>query len=274
MGRPFLANWIVGRCAADRFVSLEEPSLSHYFTRPQVIAHDLPAQWKAFFGQQSQIISFLADPDHCFQKNVRESFDGDWSEASPHPACAPAAKHFLRAGGFDPASDFTSKISPLPEDKERGIGLAEKLGFDGELVIHPGSGGKQKNWDIARWAETARWIHRRTGRKILFLMGEAEEDEHTFLISQKNAPWILRRSGNMPDTLALLAVAKRFMGHDSGISHLAAALGIKSLVLFGQTSPEIWAPQGDHVRVLKKEAMGDHSTVEVCQSVEDYFLSH
>ena len=50
--------------------------------------------------------------------------------------------------------------------------------------------------------------------------------------------------------LAALLAGSMFIGHDSGVSHLAAATGGASLVLFGPTDPEIWAPRNENARVL------------------------
>jgi heptosyltransferase-3 len=46
-----------------------------------------------------------------------------------------------------------------------------------------------------------------------------------------------------------------FLGHDSGISHLAAACGVPSLLLFGPTDPAVWAPPQPWVRILREEGM-------------------
>jgi len=42
-----------------------------------------------------------------------------------------------------------------------------------------------------------------------------------------------------------------FLGHDSGISHLAAAAGANCILLFGPTDPAVWAPQNDNARVIR-----------------------
>ena len=53
-------------------------------------------------------------------------------------------------------------------------------------------------------------------------------------------------------TLALeLRNCALFLGHDSGISHLAAALGVPSLLLYGPTDPAVWAPRNRGVRILR-----------------------
>ncbi len=61
--------------------------------------------------------------------------------------------------------------------------------------------------------------------------------------------------------LALPALAARlrncgfFLGHDSGISHLAAAVGRPALLLFGPTDPAVWAPLNPQVRVLRSSSL-------------------
>jgi ADP-heptose:LPS heptosyltransferase len=48
-----------------------------------------------------------------------------------------------------------------------------------------------------------------------------------------------------------LAQASLYVGNDSGITHLAAAVGTPVLALFGPTDPAVWAPRGEHVRVAR-----------------------
>lgn len=48
-----------------------------------------------------------------------------------------------------------------------------------------------------------------------------------------------------------LARARLYIGNDSGITHLAAAVGTPVLALFGPTDPAVWAPRGPHVRVVR-----------------------
>ena len=55
----------------------------------------------------------------------------------------------------------------------------------------------------------------------------------------------------LPVLGAVLSRCTLFVGHDSGISHLAAAAGARCLLLFGPTDPEVWAPANAGVRVLQ-----------------------
>ncbi|MEP7352438.1 MAG: glycosyltransferase family 9 protein [Acidobacteriota bacterium] len=54
-----------------------------------------------------------------------------------------------------------------------------------------------------------------------------------------------------------LARARLYIGNDSGIGHLAAAVGVPVVSIFLSTDPLVWAPRGSHVRVLEKPSPGD-----------------
>src|SRR5207245_810028 len=61
---------------------------------------------------------------------------------------------------------------------------------------------------------------------------------------------------------ALFERAALFIGHDSGISHLAAAAGARCVLLFGPTDPDVWAPANPNVRVLTAQD-GDLEKLEI-----------
>ena len=60
-----------------------------------------------------------------------------------------------------------------------------------------------------------------------------------------------------------LATARVYIGNDSGITHLAAAVGAPVVALFGLTNPNIWAPRGPNVRVIAKPALDQIEPDEV-----------
>ena len=55
----------------------------------------------------------------------------------------------------------------------------------------------------------------------------------------------------LPELANRLAGTQLYLGHDTGVSHLAAASGVPSLLLFGPTDPGVWAPPHEQVRVLR-----------------------
>jgi ADP-heptose:LPS heptosyltransferase len=58
----------------------------------------------------------------------------------------------------------------------------------------------------------------------------------------------------LSDVLAVLSCSRAFLGNDSGITHLAAAVGIRTVAVFGPTNPAIYAPIGPAVTILRSDA--------------------
>jgi heptosyltransferase III len=119
------------------------------------------------------------------------------------------------------------------------IGAAPQLPFRSaprnSVVIHPFSGSPRKNWPLESYLAVA---DRLTGKvDIEWSAGPQEE------LSDAT------RFSSLPELAMWLSGARLYIGNDSGISHLAASLGVPVLALFTATSPAIWAPRG-RVEVL------------------------
>jgi len=105
-------------------------------------------------------------------------------------------------------------------------------------VIHPFSGSPRKNWPLAKFRRLAEGLARTmpvewcAGPEDPPLAGAVRLDDLYEL-----ACWLAR--------------AQLYIGNDSGVTHLAAAVGTPVLALFGPTDPAVWAPRGEHVRVAR-----------------------
>lgn len=130
-------------------------------------------------------------------------------------------------------------------------------GMDSYHVIHPGSGSEKKNWPLERFIGLAKLLRceNMTGGSavrpstLVVTAGEADADlGERLALSFPGA--LLLRDGGLDDVAALLAYANLYIGNDSGISHLAAAVeredGGHPLVvsIFGPSDPCVWAPPG------------------------------
>jgi ADP-heptose:LPS heptosyltransferase len=111
------------------------------------------------------------------------------------------------------------------------------------LAIHPGSGSRLKNWPLERFADAARRLS--PGQPWLLVLGPAEEDVAPPPGARLARGLPLRALG------AVLARAGLLLGNDSGVTHLAAACGTRTLALFGPTDPALWAPVGGPVATLR-----------------------
>jgi ADP-heptose:LPS heptosyltransferase len=106
-------------------------------------------------------------------------------------------------------------------------------------VIHPFSGSPRKNWPLTRYRELAARLHSR----IEWTAGPEEALEEAI------------RFENLAELAAWLGCARLYIGNDSGITHVAAATGVKTLALFGPSSSDIWAPRGGNVMVLRSNSL-------------------
>lgn len=107
------------------------------------------------------------------------------------------------------------------------------------VVIHPFSGSPRKNWPLDSFQRLAL----RLPCHIEWIAGPEE-----------TLPGAVRFE-NLLELASWMAGARLFIGNDSGITHLAAAVGVRTLALFGPTSPRTWAPRGENVTVLQNDLL-------------------
>ncbi len=136
------------------------------------------------------------------------------------------------------ATDFYLEQAGVPGGAS--VTIASPPAIRTRLAIHPYSGSAAKNWPLERFQALARlepfeWCHERFED-----LGEL-------------ADW--------------LAGARVFVGNDSGITHLAAAVGTPTIALFGPTDPRVWAPRG--ARVLRSEPIESITVEQVHRAVID-----
>jgi heptosyltransferase-2 len=199
---------------------------------------------------------------------------GEASRGDPVPTCRGPA-------------GLLRRIAPRNDDRSDA---PAPLLEPGSIAIHPGSGSARKNWPTDRWLE----LIRRLDQPILLVLGEAEQEwlatcRSLLAHSAGSGPRACRGAGDqpallpatgspasrllqprvqlahnlsLPELAAALARCRLFLGHDSGVSHLAAALGTPCVLLFGPTDPAMWAPPGDHVRDLRHGATLDTISVD------------
>jgi hypothetical protein len=105
-------------------------------------------------------------------------------------------------------------------------------------VIHPFSGSAKKNWRLEKFRDLARRLER--VMPVEWCSGPEDPPLEGAV-----------RIDDLYDLACWLARARLYIGNDSGITHLAAAVGTPVLALFGPTNPEVWAPRGPHVRIAK-----------------------
>ncbi|MBN1287940.1 MAG: WecB/TagA/CpsF family glycosyltransferase [Anaerolineae bacterium] len=130
--------------------------------------------------------------------------------------------------------------------------LAARKGTGPVVVIHPGSGGYSpaRRWDPASFAAVADALHERHGARIV-LVGTADDDTAAVRAHMAHTPLDLADQTSLGQLAALLARADLFVGADSGVMHLAAAVRAPVVAIFGPSNHHAWGPwsPGDAARV-------------------------
>ena len=101
-------------------------------------------------------------------------------------------------------------------------------------AVHPFSGSSRKNWPVERFQEVAA----RLPLAVRWTAGPEENIEQA------------ERFESLYDLACWLHSASIYLGNDSGITHLAAAVGVPTVAIFGPTDPARWAPRGGAVRIV------------------------
>ena len=131
------------------------------------------------------------------------------------------------------ATSFASAETILPADKPRHV------------AIHPGSGSAKKNWPFDRFLYVAEYF-RSKKIPVLWIKGPAEDGfgfpSHDMIVD--NLP--------LPLLAALLYRCRRYIGNDSGVTHLAAAAGCPTITLWGPSDQIVWGTRGRKVSIVKK----------------------
>ncbi len=204
-----------------------------------------------YVGSFDCVVSFLPDPEGIVRRNLGVCGVGEVIMISPMPAPGlHAADHY--AAGVDGRCRSGEEIPrvPLPASVLAvGSRLAASFG-ERIMAVHPGSGSPAKNWPPDRFVAVCRQARERHGLSPVMTFGEA--DGALARVLSELAPEIPRLAGKDLLTIAgFLSACTCYLGNDSGISHLAAAAGARTLALFGPTDPAVWGPRGSTVSVLK-----------------------
>lgn len=248
--------------------SIEYGPLAHFF----VPGAELDEELKNYFAGFSVVVSYLFDPDGYFHDNLRRAGVEHLVEAShrvdDQSEDAQAAAHQLAK----PLEGLALYLeNPFVDLRFETDEKSETLADTRLIALHPGSGSPRKNWSHDAWIEVIAKIHQRHPEtEFLIVSGEAETTViEDFLDSLDNVsiPYRGARELPLPELGKTFRSCDLFLGHDSGMSHLAAACGLPCVLLFGPTEPRVWAPQNPRVKVITAQD-GDLQKIEVAAVVQ------
>ena len=174
--------------------------------------------------------------------------------------------HLVAAGLLEkvvPQSDPAAPMRFLPQLQ---YGKADST----PILIHPGSGSRKKNWPLENFIllET---LLRKEGLRTEFILGPAKITFRERLLRKCPPPTPFHHVSDLLQALALMENSGGFIGNDSGLTHLAAIVGLPVTVIFGPSDPVRWKPLGPAVAVVRSglECSPCHETDErTCDSLD------
>lgn len=259
LGYPHIACLVENRFYADAVRSVNERPVAAFYAKNG----ELDEAWRGYFGSFQQVVSYLFDPDRIFEENLQRSGVKHYLPAfrkvtDRHAAqewAAPLEKMALFLE--DPAA----RLYPSEADREAArIWLGEERRV--RWIVHPGSGSLAKNWPVAGWVSVVkRFFERVPEGELIVVSGEADALAVNTLVESFRGERIrVAHQLSLPLLAGVLVEVGCFLGHDTGVAHVAAAVGSRCVLLFGPTDPGLWAPRNRGVRVLRAP-QGDWSRV-------------
>jgi len=264
LGRPETAGIALGRAGVDGVASAETLGLHTFF----VEGAPLDAKCRKYFAQFDLVVDMLGGPGSTFAANLGRCVD-----------CVVSIESRLKPEWRGHISDqwiedlLTADIGvyehdrPLPvlrfdraERFEARARLQKYTPTAGQpiVLLHPGAGGTNKCWPIESFQALAGALHQDDVQAI-FLVGPVELDVFGGPLVELLSPFApVLREVALTDAAALIAAADAYVGNDSGMTHLAAAVETATIALFGPTDPTGWRPLGPNVRVLTGAADRKH----------------
>jgi heptosyltransferase III len=209
------------------------------------------------------ILSFLSDTAHEIHHRLVEAVAGRVASLDPRPKEGDG-RHItarwtdaLRKQGVNVADPEPAHIRI--DQHEQDAAPSGK-----RVIIHPGSGGRAKCWPLERFMAVADTLR---DFEIHWMLGLAEcerDPQHHARLQERTAhrSETLIVEDDLLDAARHLAGAALHVGNDSGMTHLAAALGTPTVAIFGPTDPRIWRPLGDHVQIISPSQPTDIIHVE------------
>ncbi len=132
--------------------------------------------------------------------------------------------------------------------RRHGIGEKDVL-----VAMHPGAGKIHNRWPVEKFAELANALHRQFEVRIVLTWGPHENELGVNLCRRLSFNPLVVHGLSLRQLAAILAHANIFICNDTGVMHLAAAVGAPLVAIFGPTDPNEWKPIGKKFVAVRGE---------------------
>ena len=256
-GYPAILQLVEKRFYADSIASIDRKEIARFYSENTTLDAELVARFREFdliiiFGgeRQKTLVRILeriqvkevhsittfppaAESTHIIDYQLSQLLPLGYESPDKIPRLFPGESDLTQA------SDLFSKKQPGSKPLT--------------VAMHIGGGSKNKVWPAGCFAQLSEKLVKEDDAEIIVPFGPADEEvaQEYFNLIDSNA---ISPLNNLPLTrlATLLKKCSLYLGNDSGITHLAAAVGTPVVALFGPTDPRVWGPRGDNVSIVYK----------------------
>ena len=240
-GYPHIAELAVAGGLAEKVQSLDRADMARFFTPRAEFTEEQVAAIRSY----DLIFHYLHDPaghvhDNLLQAGARQVIQGPPMISRGH--AVPFLLEPLQALAIYEA-ELVPELVLSGEARADARRRLQELGVVSRpIVVHPGSGSPAKTWPLPGFMEIIQRLCA-CGHDVVAVLGEADQQARGELAGKlPDLPCLEGLS--LIELAAVLTESSRFLGNDSGITHLAAAVGLPVVALFGPSKAETWAPRG------------------------------
>lgn len=251
----------------DRLFPLEQAGLSSLLG-----GGALPAALQAWLAETDLVVGWMEDAEAALTGRLQRLGVERLLVRSPFSIEDPAAVHqtdryfaaarLVRESPDEEPLRLPQAVLREARTRMQVAGMGEKTA----VLLHPGSGSLHKCSPPHLFQRVSEWLS--TRGLVPALVGGPADDERLGAVAERCAdPPRIFRGLDLLSMAGLLSQAALYLGHDSGLTHLAARLEVPTLAIFGPTDPRRWAPRGRHVQILTAApcACKDWPAVQACR---------
>ncbi|MCF6159636.1 MAG: glycosyltransferase family 9 protein [wastewater metagenome] len=258
MGNTSFLEIVNGRFYADTISRFDQGDIAALFLKDA----EMPDSVMRRFGNRDVIVPIVLGKEQDFMRNLKITGAQCIMHCEPFPPDNEQihiADHFLRSLDLwgIPCTDRIPKLFLCDGDMLLGDSFIKdniKNPKNALIALHPGSGSRQKCWPVEYFAELILWLRNGMDANILVIAGPADIEIVDRLRVKVGSDCSVAQELPLPTLAAMIKRCNLFIGNDSGITHLAAAVGTRTIAIFGPTDPGIWRPLGEQVSVLYKKS--------------------
>ncbi|MBW2615629.1 MAG: glycosyltransferase family 9 protein [Deltaproteobacteria bacterium] len=230
---------------------------------------DSPDEYSLPVSRADLVVAFFSDETGRIRQKLKSCFPNVPVHVFPS---FPFEKENMHAARY--ITDCL-KEAGLPVDPEKSeenavgrplLGDIASHAVRNRIVLHPGSGDKEKNHPPGFWLKLLEGLGQKAafqGLTHVVLLGPAEENLRPFF--KKGLKSLDAKICFCPENdllTGILSKAALYIGHDSGITHVAAMLGTPTIALFKESNANQWGPLGPDVRVIQDNNTDYYTLIE------------